>query len=248
MILLAKRFLAIAQNDIKFDYDTVSLLEEVREIMTQINVFDRYCKEYDEWFIENNDIFISELKILKSLIPKTGNGIEIGVGTGRFASELGISIGIDPSVKMAETAKTRNIKVVQAKAENMPIEDESYDFATMITTICFVNNVKKTLSEVNRILKRNGVFLVAFIDRESDLGKIYQKKKADNKFYRNATFYSTKEIINYLKYSDFNIDKIKQSLFIKDGIIETKEIKDNYGTGGFVVIKAVKSKRGKHCL
>lgn len=207
--------------------------------MPKINVFEKYYQEYDDWFINNNDIFICELKALKYLIPNVGKGIEIGVGIGQFASKLGISIGVEPSAKMAEIAKKRNIEVIKAKAESLPIESETYDFVTMITTICFVKDIEKALSEANRILKSNGVFILAFIDKESDLGKIYQIKKANDKFYKDATFYSTGEIINHLKKANFKIDKINHCLFMKNGIIDKTEIKDNYGTGGFVIIKSL---------
>ena len=216
--------------------------------MPQINVFENYYQEYDDWFVNNNDIFTSELNTIKCLLPMTGKGIEIGVGTGQFASKLGITIGVEPSTKMSEIAKKRNIEVIIAKAESLPIENEIYDYATMITTICFVKDVEKALNEANRILKSNGVFIIAFIDKDSDLGKIYQIKKASNKFYKNATFYSTTEIIKQLKKANFKIDRINQCLFIKNGDIDATEIKDSYGTGGFVVIKSIKTKEGEYIL
>lgn len=212
--------------------------------MAPENIFDNNSYEYDQWFTVNKDIFTAELNLIKSLIPNIGKGIEIGVGTGRFASELKIPFGIEPSIKMAEIAKSRNIELIQANAENLPIKDKSFDFVLMITTICFVNDVNESLFEINRILRGNGFFILAFIDKESELGKIYQIKKSDNKFYRDANFYSTNDIIDHLSFADFELVETRQCLFIEDGKINTSKIEDYYGTGGFVAIKSIKSKQG----
>lgn len=39
---------------------------------------------------------------MQELLPMHGSGIEIGVGTGRFALPLGIKQGIEPSRSMTE--------------------------------------------------------------------------------------------------------------------------------------------------
>lgn len=56
----------------------------------QKNPFDTEVEEYEEWFITNDKLLDSEVDAIKRLIPISGNGIEIGVGTGSFASRLGI--------------------------------------------------------------------------------------------------------------------------------------------------------------
>jgi len=73
--------------------------------MTKIEPFEKYSKEYDEWFIRNQDIYLAELNAIKSLISSNKFGVEIGVGSGRFALPLGIKVGVDPSRKMAEISR-----------------------------------------------------------------------------------------------------------------------------------------------
>jgi hypothetical protein len=48
---------------------------------------------------------------VRSLLPAGGYGVEIGVGTGRFAVSLGIAVGVEPSPAMAELARRRGIEV-----------------------------------------------------------------------------------------------------------------------------------------
>jgi hypothetical protein len=61
--------------------------------------FEKYAQKYDEWFDKNKFAYESELQAIKELLPINKNGIEIGVGSGRFASPLGIKLGVDPSKK-----------------------------------------------------------------------------------------------------------------------------------------------------
>ena len=67
--------------------------------MDGVEVFEKFAERYDSWFDRNPYAYKSELKAISALIPK-GKGIEIGVGTGRFAKPLGIKFGIEPSRKM----------------------------------------------------------------------------------------------------------------------------------------------------
>jgi hypothetical protein len=67
------------------------------DIMSSIEVFEKHAQEYDEWFDENKAVYESEILALKALIPNERTGLEVGVGTGRFAAPLGIRIGVEPA-------------------------------------------------------------------------------------------------------------------------------------------------------
>ena len=109
--------------------------------MVKVKPFEEYASEYEDWFRKNHFVYISELKAVRSLFPLTGKGVEIGVGTGRFASRLGISLGLDPSINMLKLARRNGIRVISAIAEKLPLYNEQFDFALMVTTICFLNNI-----------------------------------------------------------------------------------------------------------
>ena len=68
-------------------------------------IFDRYYKKYDAWYDRNKFAYLSELEAIKKVLPKKGKGLEIGVGTGRFANSLGIECGIDSLKNMLTIAK-----------------------------------------------------------------------------------------------------------------------------------------------
>ena len=207
--------------------------------MVKIESFEKYSKEYDEWFIKNQDIYLAELNAIKRLVPSSKFGVEIGVGSGRFALHLGIKIGIDPSKKMAEISRKRGIQVYEAVAEQLPFNDKTFDFILMVTTICFVDDLVKSFKEAYRVLKTDGFIIVGFVDKESELGKQYQLKKEESKFYRNAIFYTVKETITLLRETNFTDVIIKQTVF--PGQTDKIDlVEDGYGKGSFVIIKAIK--------
>ncbi|MBK7695632.1 MAG: class I SAM-dependent methyltransferase [Saprospiraceae bacterium] len=203
------------------------------------SVFDQNATEYDHWFDLNFEMYQSEILALKQAIPSNKKGIEIGVGTGRFAEPLKIRHGVEPSDGMATLAKKRNVEVYKGVAENLPIGDQSFDFVTMVTTDCFLENTAKAFSEVHRILKPQGIFIIGLIDRLSELGKSYEQKKLKNKFYKDAKFYSTEELTEFLKNAGFNNFNYWQTLFHPEEN-KIEEPQASFGKGGFVVIKAIK--------
>ena len=210
--------------------------------MPKVESFNDYPTMYEQWFEKNYFAYKSELKAIKEFLPEKGKGIEIGVGSGRFAEPLGIRIGVDPSKEMRKMASQKGVEVFDAVAENLPFEDEAFDFALMTTTVCFLDNIEEAFKEANRVLKSYGCLIVSFIDKNSPIGKEYRQNKEKSIFYRVATFFSVDEIIFYLKRSGFKSFNFRQTLFQKlDELKNLEPVKDGYGEGSFVVIKAIKS-------
>ncbi|MBI5857740.1 MAG: class I SAM-dependent methyltransferase [Sphingobacteriales bacterium] len=204
-----------------------------------IRAFNQFADDYDNWFERHTGLYQSELKAIKKFIPGEGRGIEIGLGTGRFASQLGITIGIEPSHSMAQMALARGIRVVKANAEELPFFDLSFDYALMVTTVCFLDNIPQAFNEAYRVLKRNGLFIVGLIDKDSRLGKKYEAEKSTNSWYRDAHFHSTEEITQLLQQAGFSHFEYCQTLVGDNETVE-EEPMPGYGKGGFVVIKAGK--------
>lgn len=205
-----------------------------------IKVFDEYYLEYEDWFERNKNIFLSELKLIKSLIPDNLNGIEIGAGSGIFAEPLGIKIGIEPSERMSELAKKRGINIINAKAEEIPLNDNSFDFVLMVTTICFVSDPYKAIKEAYRIIKPGGFIVIGFVPLDSQLGKHHEAKKDKSKFYKNAHFYTFYKIKSILEEASFKKLIARETLFeYTNSYIQ--DFKDFNYRGNFVAIKGEKS-------
>jgi len=207
----------------------------------KIEPFERYADKYEEWFERNKFVYESELRAIRKLLPEKGEGIEIGAGSARFAAPLGIKAGIEPSGKMGKIARDRGLEVVKGVAETLPFGHSKFDFTLIVTTICFLDNVKAAFMEASRILKPGGCLVIGFIDKDSPIGKMYQQHKEDSVFYKLADFYSVEEVISHLKRAGFKDFNFTQTIFHNPAEIrEVEPIKDGYGEGSFVVIKAVK--------
>lgn len=207
--------------------------------MAKITAFDRHAAEYDAWFKKHDGLYQAELEALRAFIPASGHGVEIGVGTGRFAVPLGVSVGVEPSLQMAELARQRGIEVLEGQAEALPLPDNSFDFAVMVTVVCFLDDVAKAFKEAWRILKPGGSLVVGFIDRESELGQQYSQKKEQNRFYHDATIYSVGELEELLTKANFSGFVYRQTLL--PGEITGHDVMEGHGSGGFVVIQARKT-------
>lgn len=209
--------------------------------MPKTQPFDKYLNEYEEWFVQNQFVYYSELKAIQLIAKIPENSVEIGVGSGLFAQPLGIKTGIEPSEPMRIKAAERGINVLDGTAENLPWKDRSLDYALMVTTICFVDDVERSISEVDRVLKSKGSFVIGFVDKNSPLGKIYQENREKSLFYKDAVFFSTDELYKLLNEAGFSIKATKQTVFgLLSEVAEVQVPREGYGEGSFVVIHAVK--------
>ncbi|MGB9735682.1 MAG: class I SAM-dependent methyltransferase [bacterium] len=194
-------------------------------------VFDEKTAEYDNWFEKSfgAGAFALELKSIKRLVGETlEDSLEIGVGTGRFASSLGVKFGMDPSFHALSYARKRGILVAQATAELLPFRASTFSQIFMIVTVCFLDDPLKAFTEIHRILKPDGKLILGLILADSEWGKFYEHKKASgNPFYQSAYFWKNDELMHILNETGFKVIDAMSTLFDPPGmhIILNKEIK-----------------------
>jgi len=209
--------------------------------MPKISPFEKYTEQYEDWFVENRLVYDAELRAVKAMIPSEGHGMEIGVGTGRFAEPLGIKIGVEPSKRMREIAQKRGIKVLDGMAEELPFDDFQFDFALMVTTVCFVDDINRALLEAYRIISHSGFLIIGFVDRTSIVGQNYLRHQNKSVFYKDATFFSVNELVEIMDHIGFNDLAFNQTIF--KSLSETTKnepVKSGHGEGSFVVIRGRK--------
>lgn len=210
--------------------------------MPKASLFDDHHRRYEEWYVNHGAAYCSELLAVRALLPRQGHGLEIGVGTGRFAAPLGVQVGIDPSPAMLEYARERGIHAVQGFAEQLPFADQSFDYALSVTTVCFVANIHAMLREARRIIRPDGCLILGFVDRGSELGRRYLDAQAGSVFYRNTTFYSAKEMEQLLLDHGFPCQEWVQTLSAPlSDIVEIEPFRAGHGNDAFVVVKAMEA-------
>lgn len=208
--------------------------------------FDAHAAEYDKWFesAEGSALFASEVDAIRLLMTNLEHPfLEIGVGTGRFAKELGIDEGIEPSELALSFAKKRGVKAQRATGENIPFADASFGAVFILFTLCFVETPEKVLSEAERVLKPGGCVIVGIINRESAWGELYMRKKAEaHPIYRHARFYNAIELAAMLKNAGLHIEAATSSLFQPPSINPYREEAHPglSNDAGFICIRARK--------
>jgi ubiquinone/menaquinone biosynthesis C-methylase UbiE len=207
-----------------------------------VQIFAESAQEYDRWFDRHRPVYESELLALKRFISPDGLGLEIGVGTGRFAAPLGLQMGVEPASAMAEMARRRGIRVSRAMAEALPFRDASFPRVLLVTVLCFLRDPFLSLLETSRVLKPGGQILIGMIDRDSPLGRSYEAHKQQSRFYRQARFYPVDQIMAWLEKLAYKQVETCQTIF-RDlkGITSPEPARTGHGEGGFVVISARKS-------
>lgn len=174
------------------------------------NPFDQYAVDYDRWFDTPSgaEIFRRELDCLRPIVNSVHRRwLEVGCGTSRFASALGVSDGTAPSPAMVNISLTRRIAAVVADGENLPYSDNSFEGVLLICTICFLPEPEETLRECGRVLKNNGKLIIGFIPADSQWGCYNAEKgKLGHRFYSHARFYVPDEIKKFAGKAGFDFE------------------------------------------
>lgn len=201
--------------------------------------FETHTDRYEQWFETYEHAYQSEINALGRLVSPDSVGVEIGVGTGRFADPLGFQYGLDPTVEMLQLAAERDISVVRGVAESLPFPAESFDAVLIVTTICFVDDIGQTLQEAHRILRQGGQCVIGYVDPNSPIGKEYTAQTDGNPFYEDATFVSTPELVEHVEAAGFRELEFVQTIFeMPDRLSNPAPVRTGHGEGLFVGLSA----------
>jgi len=146
--------------------------------------------------------------------------LDVGCGGGKFVNylagkiESGKIYGLDHSPEMVKLSKkvnrksieSGNVKIVLGGVEALPFNDMEIDLVTAFETIQFWPNLPKSVSEVFRIMKRNGHFII-----------INQYPKPGTKWFDRVQLKNNQEYENLLKSAGFQI--VETDLVSKPGWI-----------------------------
>lgn len=135
---------------------------------------------YDRAFEASEEAGLREMR-RELLRQARGRVLELGAGTG-LNLELYPREGIDdliltePDPHMARQLRKRmeevcpGAEMIEAGAEDLPFEDESFDTVVVTLVLCTVPDQKAALAETKRVLKPDGQFLFLEHVRSPDLG------------------------------------------------------------------------------
>lgn len=205
--------------------------------------FETGARAYDGWYARHPVAYAAELKALRLALPAFARGLEVGVGTARFASSLGLGWGIDPARPMLEIARERGVRAVQAMGEDLPFGEGSFDCVLMVTALCFVRDPSRALAEAGRVLRAGGALALGIVDPESRLGRDYRRRAAGGGFYAGARFLAVPAVLDLLAGGPWSRIGIRQTLFPDGGEDREQPVREGHGEGAFVVVSARKKSR-----
>lgn len=111
-----------------------------------------------------------------------GRVLDVGCGTGRnlprYAKDV-VVVGLDPSPEALAKARERapDVPLVRGSAEALPFRDGAFDTVVSGLVFCSVPDAAKGLTEVKRVLSRDGALrMLEHVRSTSRLGAWFQDK------------------------------------------------------------------------
>lgn len=210
--------------------------------MVRTAPYEAHSGQYDKWFAHHEAAYHSELLAVRAVLPCKGLGLEIGVGTGRFAAPLGVEVGLDPAAAMLSFAQHRQINVVRGVAESLPFADGAFDYVLMVVVLSFLEDARTGLAEIRRALRPGGVLVIGFLDQGSPSGRAYLAQHAHSVFFRDATFYASAEVEPLLSQAEFHdLCWVQTLCHPPEQMTHIEALRPGHGDGAFVVVRAVKT-------
>ena len=227
--------------------------------------FDGYAAKYDEWFMKNENLFISELRLFKKVLGDISGKklLSVGCGSGLFESYIDCSNieGIEPSEDMGSIAVKRGVNVIKfGLIEDVDLPDNEYDVIYFNGSSSYMEDLVPVYEKSIKALKDGGRLILLDVPKESAFGFMYLLGKSlntyDHEYLEGAmpelpyplalaasgVWHTTEEKINVLKglgitKFSFYQTLVKNPLYTNE---EPEEVSEGYKSGGYVAIIAEK--------
>ena len=165
------------------------------------NPFDdpQIAARYEAWYTgRGRRADRLEKQLLRELLadyPVARKILDVGCGTGHFtrwfATQGLDATGLDISRPMiAEAQRLGGAAFVEGDAMQLPFGEDTFDLVTMITTLEFVSDPERALSEAVRIARRG--LILGVLNRHSLYAALHGK--SDSEVWRAARFFTVSEL------------------------------------------------------
>lgn len=177
----------------------------------QVSITDYNDTDYEQGFWSQRTYEdLLEKDHLASLLPlNIHQVIDVGGGFGRLSTVYvprtsGQAVLFDYSEKLLASARNKHnypqLKMVQGSFYNLPFSSGKFDVALSVRVIHHVEDVPLYLSEISRVLKKDGLFILEFANKRNllEILRWVFRKSRTNPFERNPQNRSDKGLtINF---------------------------------------------------
>lgn len=134
-----------------------------------MDYYDDIAEGYEELHGEEQESKMAKIisDVDSSFLPtKTDRVLDVGCGTGISTESWGGEcVGIDPSIELIKIAQEKfkgdkKKKFILAKAEEIPFEDNFFDFVISVTSFQNFENIREAIKEIKRVGKKKFLFTV----------------------------------------------------------------------------------------
>ena len=217
----------------------------------------RTQKAYNKWapaydIDPNPHILVEHDDVLKLVAPKRHEKIlDAGCGTGKYTIEFHKKgtdvIGVDFSKKMLEVARNKYpaIKFYQANLEKkLSFRNQQFDKINCAQALKHLRNIKPTLKEFFRVLRKGGILVFSVTHPEMDWDGFEMKDNPDFVLSENSDIFhhKFKDYFEAINQAGFKMDKIVQvpiSHKIKH-LLTTKSYKIVKGRYEVIIFRLIK--------
>lgn len=148
---------------------------------------------------------------------KTGSILDIGCGTGEFLNTCKLAkwetIGIEPDEDARKMAVNNYSLDVRSESELQNIPDSSFEIITMWHVLEHVPKLNERVKELKRLIKPNGIIIIAVPNSDSLDAKIYKEKWAAYDVPRHLYHFNPKDIDTLFKNHGMKMFKILPMVF-----------------------------------
>ena len=156
-------------------------LKNIQEIYKKRRSYTQnYFNNINDWNTERKAA-AGDISLYHDIIKKESGSIAVDLGTGNgyivsvLSENFNKVIGIDNSHRMLGMANIflsergiKNSALLLAELEEIPLDDDYADLVTLIMTIHHIPKPEKAISEIMRIKKPSGKFIIIDFKKHSD--------------------------------------------------------------------------------
>jgi SAM-dependent methyltransferase len=178
-----------------------------------------FSAAYDRGFEKTEEAGLRQMRH-DLLAEARGKVLELGAGTGfnlvHYPEAIESLTLVEPDPYMTRqlrpklAAARREAEIVEAPAERLPLEDDSFDTVVVTLVLCTVPDQAAALAEIARVLKPDGqlLFIEHVLSRDADLARWQDRLHGPWRFLGDGC-HCNRDTVTAISSSSLQIDQLE---------------------------------------